>query len=87
MIFIAADDEKNALEDMALTIRENIPEGSKLYTADSAEGAIKLVENYKPFMAFLDVAMPGMDGFALEKKIAKISPSTNIVFVTGYGRE
>ena len=87
MIFIAADDEKNALEDMACTLKECIPEGAELYTANSSKAALELVEKYKPFMAFLDITMPGLDGFALEKKISEISPRTNIVFVTGYADE
>ena len=83
MIFIAVDDEKNALEEIAFTLKGCIPEGAELYTADSSKEALALAEKYKPFMAFLDITMPELDGFALEKKISEISPRTNVVFVTG----
>lgn len=47
--------------------------------------ALKLIENYKPDLAFLDVEMPDMDGFQLLSKLPE-HDRPFIVFVTAHDR-
>jgi two-component system, LytTR family, response regulator len=54
--------------------------------ADSGESAISAVEKHRPDLAFLDVQMPGMDGFAVIRHIASTPGAQlpRIVFVTAH---
>src|SRR5271155_5657172 len=65
-----------------------------LQTADGVEvlaqgtngiEAVELIRTHKPDLVFLDVQMPGLDGFAVLKKIldARI-PLPQVVFATAY---
>lgn len=50
--------------------------------------AVELVRNHKPDVLFLDVQMPGLDGFAVLKKILadKKSSLPQVVFATAFDR-
>lgn len=52
--------------------------------ADSAEEAMQAIENKKYDIIFLDVVMPGMDGYAACKKIKKnkLNSSTPVIMLT-----
>jgi two-component system response regulator LytT len=55
--------------------------------ADGTNGieAVELIRQHKPEVVFLDVQMPGLDGFAVLKKlIEKKIPLPQIVFATAY---
>ncbi|TXH76255.1 MAG: response regulator [Lysobacteraceae bacterium] len=60
--------------DDSLTVREQMREalerlGIICDQADSAEAAMRLLENHNYNLAFLDVVMPGTDGYELCRKI------------------
>lgn len=60
--------------DDSLTVREQMREalerlGITCDQADSAEAAMRLLENHSYNLAFLDVVMPGTDGYELCRKI------------------
>jgi two-component system, LytTR family, response regulator len=48
----------------------------------NGEDGIKKIEQYKPDVVFLDVEMPGMDGFEMIKKIPSID--FEVIFTTSY---
>ncbi|NYF78020.1 LytR/AlgR family response regulator transcription factor [Granulicella arctica] len=49
--------------------------------------AVELIRHHKPDVVFLDVQMPGLDGFAVLKKLLdKKIPLPQIVFATAYDR-
>jgi two-component system response regulator LytT len=49
--------------------------------------AVELIRQHKPDVVFLDVQMPGLDGFAVLKKLLdKKIPLPQIVFATAYDR-
>ncbi|TCO69666.1 response regulator [Marinisporobacter balticus] len=48
------------------------------------EKLIKGVEEYKPNIAFVDIETPNENGIEIAKNIKKISPKTEIVFVTAH---
>jgi two-component system, LytTR family, response regulator len=54
--------------------------------ADSGECAISAVEKHRPDLAFLDVQMPGLDGFGVVQRItsARNGKLPRIVFVTAH---
>ena len=49
--------------------------------------AVDLIRTYKPDVVFLDVQMPGLDGFGVLKKLLeKKTPIPQVVFATAYDR-
>src|ERR1700712_2089819 len=47
--------------------------------------AVDLIRTHKPDVVFLDVQMPGLDGFAVLKKLLdKKTPMPQVVFATAY---
>ena len=63
---LAADDEIELLEALELyTEREDI----ELIRADNGVSALALFQKEKPHLVLLDIMMPGMDGFAVLKRI------------------
>lgn len=63
---LAADDEIELLEALELyTEREDI----ELIQADNGVSALALFQKEKPHLVLLDIMMPGMDGFAVLKRI------------------
>ncbi len=63
---LAADDEIELLEALELyTEREDI----ELLRADNGVSALALFQKEKPHLVLLDIMMPGMDGFAVLKRI------------------
>ncbi|MBQ8568576.1 MAG: response regulator transcription factor [Oscillospiraceae bacterium] len=63
---LAADDETELLDALELfTERENI----RLIKADNGVTALELFKKEKPHLVLLDIMMPGLDGFAVLKKI------------------
>lgn len=67
---LAADDETELLDALELyTERENI----KLIKADNGITALELFRSEKPHLVLLDIMMPGLDGFAVLKKIREES--------------
>jgi two-component system, LytTR family, response regulator len=55
--------------------------------ADSGDGAVAAIKKQRPDLVFLDVQMPGMDGFGVIQSLnaAKI-PLPRVVFVTAHDR-
>jgi len=55
--------------------------------ADSGEAAIAAIKKHRPDLVFLDVQMPGMDGFGMIQSLsaAKI-PLPRVVFITAHDR-
>lgn len=67
---LAADDETELLDALELyTERENI----KLIKTDNGITALELFRSEKPHLVMLDIMMPGLDGFAVLKKIREES--------------
>lgn len=80
---VIADDE----EGMRMILRKMIAkaEGFTLCAeASNGNDLLKLVEEYKPQVCFLDVEMPGMTGLECAKAIQDTDPRTIVVFATAH---
>jgi two-component system LytT family response regulator len=62
---IIIDDEKAAVRNLSLLIERHIDEITIVAATTNAREGIKAIESEKPDIVFLDISMPGMDGFAL----------------------
>jgi two-component system LytT family response regulator/two-component system response regulator LytT len=85
------DDEQLAREELSYLLAEV---GGVEVVAEGANGieAVELIEEHHPDLVFLDVQMPGLDGFAVIERLmalrskagAEAEPLPQIVFATAY---
>ena len=83
MRIIAVDDEPLALGLLVRSIQEACP-AAQISHFQSGQEALQFLESNRCDVAFLDIHMRGMDGLTLAKKIKKLNPKCNLIFVTGY---
>lgn len=80
---LVVDDEKN----LTLAMRRLLSaEGYRTETAGSGEEALEAVTETAYDIIFLDVNMPDMNGLETFKKLKKITPHSNVIMITGYGK-
>jgi len=61
--------------------------GGSVRTAFDAAGALRLVDEFAPDIAFLDIGMPGIDGYETCRRIRRETDRPiMIVAVTGWGQ-
>ena len=74
------DDNPNILKTLA-----DILEAKAYQPVAVADGkaALKIVEEYSPLVALIDLKLEGMSGLELLRKIKKLSPSTECIVITG----
>lgn len=79
------DDDKFLLDMYALKFSKA---GYEVKTADSTDGAIKLIkEGYEPDVLLADIVMPGMDGLDMVSNIRKerLIPNAVVIMLTNQG--
>ncbi len=79
---VIVDDEMNARENLQLLIKEFCPELDIVGLASSADQAQILINQYKPDLVFLDIAMPQKSGFDLLNEVGE--RDFNVVFTTAH---
>ena len=57
--------------------------GFEVSSADSAVGALALLDVTEIDIVVTDVVMPGMDGFTLGAQLAVLRPHTRVVYMSG----
>jgi two-component system response regulator LytT len=81
---IIVDDEKPAREELAYLLK-NIPEVTLVAQGKNGLEAVSLIKEHSPDLVFLDVQMPGLDGFGVIKKLVERKLSLpQIVFATAF---
>ncbi len=80
---ILVDDEKLAIQGLQLRL-EPFTDIEIIETCANGREAIRAIKTLKPDLVFLDIQMPGFDGFSVVKGVMEIEPPL-IVFVTAYG--
>lgn len=82
---VAADDEPIALKVLMKAITEARSDCNLKGFTNPDDLMLEITENgFIPDIAFLDIEMFGISGIDLAQKIKTISPSTKIIFVTGF---
>ncbi|MEW6505092.1 MAG: response regulator transcription factor [Chloroflexota bacterium] len=77
-------DDHQIVRDGIRSFLETYSEIDIIGEADSADKAIRLIEEFVPDVVLLDLVMPGLDGITAIRKIKKISPRTQIIVLTSY---
>jgi len=79
---IIVDDEKLAIQGLQLRL-DKFPDVEVIDTCANGREAIRKIKTEKPDLVFLDIQMPGFDGFSVVKGVMEIEPPL-FVFVTAY---
>ncbi len=79
---IIVDDEKLAIQGLQLRL-EAFDDIEIIETCANGREAIRKIKTEKPDLVFLDIEMPGFDGFGVVKGVMDIEPPL-FVFVTAY---
>jgi len=79
---ILVDDEKLAIQGMELRLEAH-PDIEIIDTCTNGREAIRSIKTHKPDLVFLDIQMPGFDGFSVVQGLMEIEPPL-FVFVTAY---
>jgi CheY-like chemotaxis protein len=83
---LVIDDNRDAADSLAMVLELY---GSTVHTVYSGAAGIEAMRAFKPEFVFLDLGMPGMDGFAAARRI-RGSPegrSVKLVALTAWGKE
>ena len=79
---IIVDDEKLAIQGLQVRL-EPFEDVEVIDTCSNGREAIRKIKTEKPDLVFLDIQMPGFDGFSVVKGVMEIEPPL-FVFVTAY---
>jgi two-component system, LytTR family, response regulator len=79
---LLVDDEKLAIQGLQLRL-EPYSDVEIIGTCANGREAIRAIKTEKPDLVFLDIQMPGFDGFSVVKGVMEIEPPL-FVFVTAY---
>src|SRR5487761_1315386 len=85
---VIVDDEQLARQELEYLLRK-ADDVEIVAQGKNGVEAVELVRSHQPDVVFLDVQMPGLDGFAVLKKLlekGRKSPLPNIVFATAFDR-
>src|SRR5579864_2667504 len=81
---VLVDDEQLAREELSYLLKE-FPDVELLATGKTGSEEIKLIENLEPDVVFLDVQMPGLDGFGVIQKLRQTDlPLPHFILATAY---
>ena len=76
------DDEMHCRKTLAMMLKEYCPEVQVMEECNDAETGIKAIEKHKPDLVFLDIEMPGVNGFEMLEQLTEISFA--VVFTTSH---
>jgi DNA-binding response OmpR family regulator len=77
---LVIDDEPVVVDMLVTWLRE---EGYGAVGAGTSDEGLKLAILSRPELVLLDIALPGMNGIELLKRIRSINPTTRVIMVTG----
>jgi two-component system LytT family response regulator/two-component system response regulator LytT len=81
---VIVDDEQLARDELAYLLK-NVGDVNVVAQGKNGLEAINLIKEHNPDLVFLDVQMPGLDGFGVIKKLLdKKVPLPKIVFATAF---
>lgn len=83
---LIVDDHPDIVDSLGLLLRHW---GINVQEASEGESALALLDDFNPHIVFLDIGMPGMDGYEVAKKIRQNAQYTAIqlVALTGWSQE
>ena len=81
---LIVDDEKPARDELAFLLKA-FPEINLVAQGKNGLEAVSLIKEHSPDLVFLDVQMPGLDGFGVLKKLVERKARVpHVVFATAF---
>jgi signal transduction histidine kinase len=80
---LLVDDNVDAVELISHGLRRR---GHTIASAHDGIEAISVAADFGPEIAFLDIGLPGLDGYELARRLRASMPGCRLIAVTGYGR-
>ena len=81
---LIVDDERPARDELTYLLRD-VPDVNVIAHGKNGIEAVALIKEYEPDLVFLDVQMPGLDGFGVIKKLFERKlPMPQIIFATAF---
>ena len=63
---LVVDDNRDAADSLAMLLRL---QGHEVRVAHDGPAALEMVKGYRPELVFLDIGMPGMDGYEVARRL------------------
>ncbi|CAN5591275.1 LytTR family DNA-binding domain-containing protein [soil metagenome] len=79
---LIVDDERKNRDSLQKLLVENCPDVQVLHAVSSAADALQVIRMQHPQLVFLDIEMPGQNGFDMLKQLDKID--FKVIFVTAH---
>jgi CheY-like chemotaxis protein len=83
---LVIDDNKDAAESMSMLFELW---GHEVLCTFDGRAALAAAAKYRPDAVFLDIGLPGMDGYEIAERLRELpeSAATVLVAITGYGQD
>jgi signal transduction histidine kinase/ActR/RegA family two-component response regulator len=83
---LVVDDNDDAATSLAMLLKL---QGHEVRIANDGPSALKLATSYRPSVVFLDIGMPGMDGYEVARRMRGTPGLENIILaaLTGWGQK
>jgi CheY-like chemotaxis protein len=83
---LVVDDNRDAADSLAMLLRFM---GAEVLTAYDGPSALEVVRVHRPAVVFLDLGMPGMDGYAVAAQVRREPQYQDVTLIalTGWGQE
>jgi signal transduction histidine kinase/CheY-like chemotaxis protein len=83
---LVVDDNQDAADSLAVLLRL---QGHEVRVAYSGMAALEMTKTYSPDVVFLDIGMPGMDGYEVARRLRQQPGLGNVVLaaLTGWGQQ
>jgi DNA-binding LytR/AlgR family response regulator len=82
---VVAEDEALLREELVVRLQEAWP-GLEIIACEDGGSALDAIEANEPEVALLDIRMPGLTGLEVASFASRVSPRTQVVFVTAYNQ-
>lgn len=83
---LVVDDNVDSAESLRMVLTMS---GHQVETAYCGQVALETAEKFRPHVMFLDIGLPGLNGYQVAERLRQTPSASNVVLVamTGYGRE
>ena len=78
---LVIDDEMGPRESLRMLLKPNY----QVYTAESVETGLRILQDKRPDAVISDIRMPGTSGIEGLRKIREIDPHVAVIMLTGFG--
>ena len=83
---LVVDDSADSVEMLTMLLQAN---GHEIRNAQDGASALEIAEQYRPEMVFLDIGLPGMNGYEVARSLRRLPSMAHakLIALTGYGQE